>query len=256
MARSANESDVNPLDRRQFLVRTGGALAAGLIIGGGAAAGEAAPEVFKLPPLPYPADALEPFIDKMTMEIHHGKHHAAYVANLNKALADHPDLHKKTVKELLEGLNTLPEAIRTAVRNQGGGHHNHSIFWPSMKAKGAGGGGEPEGKLADEIKASFGGFAQMKEKMTEAATKVFGSGWAWLVKKPEGKLEVLSMPNQDSPLSQGLQPLLGLDVWEHAYYLKYQNRRPEYIAAWWNVVNWEAVGKRLTSEEAHEKKKA
>ncbi len=239
---SSETTSPGPLGRREFLLRSGGALAAGLAIGGPAGAGEVA-EGFKLPPLPYPPDALEPSIDKMTMEIHHGKHHAAYVANLNKALAEHPELLRKSVKELLEDLSSIPESIRTAVRNHGGGHLNHTLFWTGMKPHG---GGEPEGKLAEAVQASLGGFKQLKEKMGDAATKVFGSGWAWLVKRGE-RLEVITTPNQDSPVSQGLTPLLGLDVWEHAYYLKYQNRRPEYIAAWWNVVNWQEVGKRLTA---------
>jgi Fe-Mn family superoxide dismutase len=171
------------------------------------------------------------------MEIHHNFHHAAYVANLNKAVAQFPELGRKSVEELLQGLNSVPEGIRTAVRNQGGGHSNHSLFWKMMSGSG---GGEPKGELAQGIEKAFGGFAGFKGKLGEAATKVFGSGWAWLV-LDEGVLKIESTPNQDSPLSKGRHPLLGLDVWEHAYYLKYQNRRPEYIAAFWNVVNWEFV---------------
>jgi len=196
---------------------------------------------FMLPPLPYAADALEPHIDARTMEIHHDKHHAAYVTNLNKALADFPELGKKPIEELISTQNTLPEKVRTAVRNQGGGHLNHSLFWQMMKK---GGGGQPAAELAKAIDTSFGSFSGFKEKFTEAATKVFGSGWAWLVLS--GKtLKIESLPNQDAPLASGLQPILGLDVWEHAYYLKYQNRRPEYIAAWFNVINWDFAGERF-----------
>jgi Fe-Mn family superoxide dismutase len=198
---------------------------------------------FTLPPLPYPADALEPHIDKATMEIHHGKHHGAYVTNLNKALESAPDLQSKTIEELLAGnLAAVPEAIKTAVRNNGGGHANHSLFWNLLSAKG---GGAPKGEIENVITATFGGFDSFKEKFNAAATTRFGSGWAWLVKGKDGKFEILSTANQDSPLMDGKKPILGLDVWEHAYYLKYQNRRPEYIAAWWNVVNWDEVNKQL-----------
>ena len=190
---------------------------------------------FTLPPLPYAYDALEPHIDARTMEIHHDKHHAAYVANLNKAVADYPDLGQKPAADLLKDLNAIPEKIRTAVRNNGGGHFNHSLFWEMMKPAG---GGEPAGDLAKAIETNCGSFSNFKTQFTEAATKVFGSGWAWLTLK-EGKLAIQGMPNQDSPISQGAVPLLGLDVWEHAYYLKYQNKRADYITAWWNVVNWE-----------------
>jgi Fe-Mn family superoxide dismutase len=198
---------------------------------------------FTLPPLPYPADALEPHIDKATMEIHHGKHHGAYVTNLNKALESAPDLQSKTIEELLAGnLAAIPEAIKTAVRNNGGGHANHSLFWNLLSAKG---GGAPKGEIENVITATFGGFDSFKEKFNAAATTRFGSGWAWLVKGKDGKFEILSTANQDSPLMDGKKPILGLDVWEHAYYLKYQNRRPEYIAAWWNVVNWDEANKQL-----------
>jgi superoxide dismutase, Fe-Mn family len=198
---------------------------------------------FTLPPLPYPADALEPHIDKTTMEIHHGKHHGAYVTNLNKALESAPDLQSKTVEELLAGnLAAVPEAIKTAVRNNGGGHANHSLFWNLLSAKG---GGTPKGQIENVITATFGGFDSFKEKFNAAATTRFGSGWAWLVKGGDGKFEILSTANQDSPLMDGKKPILGLDVWEHAYYLKYQNRRPEYIAAWWNLVNWDEANKQL-----------
>ena len=203
---------------------------------------------FSLPPLPYPSDALEPHIDKMTMEIHHGKHHNTYVTNLNKALESAAQLANKSVEELLaNNCAAVPENIRTAVRNNGGGHVNHSMFWLIMGPKS---GGQPTGKLGDAIKNTFGGFDAFKEKFTAAAVGRFGSGWAWLVKDTSGKLDLISTANQDSPLMEGKFPLLGLDVWEHAYYLKYQNRRPDYIAAWWNVVNWDEVGKRFDSGKA------
>ncbi len=195
-----------------------------------------------LPPLPYPHDALEPYIDRQTMEIHHGKHHQAYVTNLNKALEGHPDLKGKGVEDLLRGFCHVPKEIQTAVRNHGGGAGNHALFWESM---GPGKGGEPSGHAADVLKAAFGGFAPFKERFSQAATSHFGSGWAWLVLSKAGRLEVLSTPNQDSPLITGQTPILGLDVWEHAYYLKYQSRRPDYVSAWWNVVDWDAVGRRL-----------
>jgi Fe-Mn family superoxide dismutase len=200
---------------------------------------------YELPALPYGYDALEPYIDTRTMEIHHSKHHAGYVNGLNNALADYPQLQEKTVNELLADLDAIPEAIRTAVRNSGGGHANHTLFWELM---GSNAGGEPGGNIADAIKKTFGDFTSFKDVFSKAAATRFGSGWAWLVKTSDGALEVLSTPNQDTPISQGLTPILGLDVWEHAYYLKYQNRRPDYIAAWWNVVNWAAVEKNF--EEA------
>ena len=189
---------------------------------------------FELPSLPYPHDALEPVIDTKTMEIHHGKHHAAYVANLNKALEAHPDLQKLTIDKLIANLGQVPDAARTAVRNNGGGHFNHTMFWSLMKK---GGGGEPQGDLAKAIGAAFGTFADFKTKFAAAGVGRFGSGWAWLVVR-DGKLVIESTPNQDSPVMDGGKPVLGLDVWEHAYYLKYQNRRPDYIEAWWNVVDW------------------
>ena len=200
---------------------------------------------FELLPLSYSYDALEPYIDAQTMQIHHDKHHATYVEKLNKALEKYPDLQSKSLENLLKDLNSIPEDIRTAVRNHGGGHFNHSFFWkvmdpPSPKAS-AGKGGEPSGDLGGIIKSEFGSFEDFKKKFSDAAATLFGSGWAWLVKSGDGKLSVVPTLNQDSPLSQGLTPLLGLDIWEHAYYLKYQNRRPEYIEAWWNVVNWEQV---------------
>src|SRR5580692_7603704 len=199
---------------------------------------------FTLPPLPYAPDALEPNIDKMTMEIHHGKHHAAYVTNLNKALESAPDLQSKTIEELLaNNCAAVPESIRTAVRNNGGGHANHSLFWTIM---GPGKGGAPVGNLAQAITGAFGGFDAFKEKFNAAATTRFGSGWAWLVKSGSA-IEIISTANQDSPVMDGKFPVIGLDVWEHAYYLKYQNRRPEYIGAWWNVVNWAEAEKRFNS---------
>jgi len=199
---------------------------------------------FTVPPLPYAFDALEPYIDKQTMEIHHGKHHAAYVTNLNKALESAPNLQNKTVEELLaNNCAIVPEAIRTAVRNNGGGHINHSMFWTILAPKA---GGSPTGNIAQAINSTFGSFDTFKEKFAAAATGRFGSGWAWLAKSSKG-LELFSTANQDSPMMEGHFPVLGLDVWEHAYYLKYQNRRPEYIAAWWSVVNWAEIEKRFNS---------
>jgi Fe-Mn family superoxide dismutase len=194
-----------------------------------------------LPPLPYPSDALEPHIDKQTMEIHHGKHHNAYVTNLNAALEKHPELQSKSIDELLKGINTVPEDIRTAVRNNGGGHANHSMFWQIM---GPQAGGAPSGAIADAINSSFGSFDKLKEEVKKAAVGRFGSGWAWVIDNG-GKLVVESSANQDSPLMEGKKAVFGIDVWEHAYYLKYQNRRPDYIDAWWNVVNWAEINKRL-----------
>jgi Fe-Mn family superoxide dismutase len=198
---------------------------------------------FTLPDLPYAPDALEPYIDKATMEIHHGKHHGAYVTNVNKALESAPDLAGKTVEQLLaNNLSAVPESIRTAVRNNGGGHLNHTMFW-SIMAPNAG--GQPSGKVADAIKSTFGSFDSFKEKFTAAGMGRFGSGWAWLVKDQSGKLDIVSTANQDSPIMEGKLPVMGVDVWEHAYYLKYQNRRAEYLAAWWNVVNWKEIEKRF-----------
>jgi len=199
---------------------------------------------FTLPPLPFPSDALEPTIDKLTMEIHHGKHHAAYVNNLNKALESAPQLAGKPVEELLaKNLAVVPEAIKTAVRNNGGGHYNHTLFWDILNPAGKPG-HSPVGSLAGAIVGTFGSFDAFKEKFTAAATTRFGSGWAWLIKNGD-KLEVISTANQDSPVMDGHFPVLGLDVWEHAYYLKYQNRRPDYIAAFWSVINWKVAEDRF-----------
>jgi Fe-Mn family superoxide dismutase len=204
---------------------------------------------FTLPDLPYAFDALEPTIDARTMEIHHGKHHNAYVTNLNKALAGQDSLLGMSIEDLCIKLDTIPESIRTAVRNNGGGHYNHSLFWSIMSPHG---GGEPNGALADAINGAFGSFADFREAFSAAAATRFGSGWAWLGVKDDGSLRVSSTPNQDNPLMNGLgaevcRPILGLDVWEHAYYLKHQNRRPDYIAAWWDVVDWDAVARRFAA---------
>jgi len=199
---------------------------------------------FTLPPLPFPSGALEPHIDKMTMEIHHGKHHAAYVNNLNKALEQAPQLSGKSLEELLAGnLAIVPEGIKMPVRNNAGGHYNHTLFWDILNPAGKPG-ATPVGQLASAISSTFGSFDQFKEKFTAAATGRFGSGWGWLIKKG-GKLEIISTANQDSPVMDGAYPVIGLDVWEHAYYLKYQNRRPDYITAWWNVVNWKVADERF-----------
>lgn len=238
------------MDRRKFLVNTGivgaGIVGAGHVAPGLLRAGttnnldlnhtsEDKPMAFTVPALPYSFDALEPHIDAKTMEIHHDKHHAAYVNNLNKALEGHADLQAKSIDDLLKNLDAVPEGIRTAVRNNGGGHWNHSLFWTLMKK---GGGGEPKGALGEDIKATFGSFADFQTKFAAAGAGRFGSGWAWLIVK-DGKLVVDSTPNQDTPYLLGGKAVLGLDVWEHAYYLKYQNLRPDYIKAWWNVVDWD-----------------
>jgi Fe-Mn family superoxide dismutase len=195
----------------------------------------------ELPALPYAHDALEPFIDTMTMQIHHGKHHATYVTNLNAALEQYPDFQKHSVDDLIRNIATVPEAIRTAVRNNGGGHANHAMFWQLMAPKA---GGDPSGPLADAIKTSFGSFEAFKGEFKKAALGRFGSGWAWLVNNG-GKLAIESTPNQDSPVMEGRQVVMGIDVWEHAYYLKYQNRRADYVDAWWSVVNWSEIAKRF-----------
>ncbi len=201
---------------------------------------------FTLPALPYAPEALEPNIDKLTMEIHHGKHHQAYVNNLNAALEGHSDLASKSIEDLIRNINSLPDSIRTAVRNNGGGHWNHSFFWNLLKPNA---GGNPTGKVAELIQRDFGSFEAMKEQFNKAAATRFGSGWAWLCKMPDGKLAICSTPNQDNPLMDIAEcsgsPILGLDVWEHAYYLNYQNRRPDYISAFWNIVNWDQVNQNL-----------
>jgi Fe-Mn family superoxide dismutase len=201
---------------------------------------------FTLPPLPYPADALEPYIDKMTMEIHHGRHHKAYVDNVNKALEGQTALQSLSIEQLMREINRVPQNIRQAVINNGGGHVNHTMFWEIMGPKA---GGQPSGPLADEIKKTFGDFATFQAQVKQAAVGRFGSGWAWLV-LADGKLQIVSTPNQDSPYMNGQVPVLGVDVWEHAYYLKYQNKRPDYVDAWWNVVNWNAVAERFTKAKA------
>ena len=197
---------------------------------------------FTLPKLPYAYDALEPHIDARTMEIHYTKHHQTYIDNANAAIEKHPALASKSVEELLSALDQVPEAIRTVIRNHGGGHANHSLFWTVMKA---GGGGKPGGDLAPAIDQAFDGFDAFKGQLETAAKTRFGSGWAWLSAKKDGSLAITSTANQDSPLSEGMSPILGLDVWEHAYYLKYQNKRPDYVAAFWNVVNWDEVARRM-----------
>ena len=195
--------------------------------------------MFTLPDLPYDFNALEPYIDARTMEIHHGKHHQAYIDNLNKALEKAPALQEKTIEQIVGDLNSAPEEVRTAIRNHGGGHYNHSLFWKAMSPSG---GGRPTGELLDKIDASFGSFEAFKEKFSQAAITRFGSGWGWLSLNGNGGLVVHSTPNQDTPLMEGFKPILGIDVWEHAYYLLYQNRRPEYVSSFWNVINWEQVG--------------
>ena len=193
---------------------------------------------FELPPLPNPLDALEPHIDAQTMEIHHSGHHQTYINNLNAAIEKHPEWQGRDLEEILRDIDSVPEDIRTAVRNNGGGHSNHTLFWEIM---GPNAGGEPQGELAQAIQQAFGGFQEFKQQLSQKAIGQFGSGWGWLVVGSGGELQVISTPNQDNPLMQGLTPILGLDVWEHAYYLKYQNKRPDYVAAWWNVVNWPKV---------------
>jgi superoxide dismutase, Fe-Mn family len=195
-----------------------------------------------LAPLPYDYAALEPYIDAQTMQLHHDKHHAAYINNLNAALESYSELQSKSIEELVTSLDTLPEAIRTTVRNNAGGHYNHTLFWNLMTPNAS---GQPTGAIADAINSTFGDFDTFKQQFVTAGTKVFGSGWVWLVSSPDRQLQIITTPNQDTPIASGLHPLLGNDVWEHAYYLKYQNRRPEYLNAWWNVVNWEEVNRRF-----------
>jgi len=208
---------------------------------------------YQLPPLPYDYSALDATIDTQTMQLHHDKHHAAYVTNANGALEKHPDLEKKfpTVEDLLRNINQVPEDVRTVLRNNAGGHSNHSMFWTIMQPKG---GGPATGPVSDAIKQAFGGFDQFVEQFNTAGTKQFGSGWVWLVRGADRKLQIITTPNQDSPIMQGLYPVMGNDVWEHAYYLKYQNRRADYLKAWWNVVNWKEINKRFEESESHLKK--
>lgn len=197
---------------------------------------------FELKPLPYAYDALEPYIDATTMQLHHDKHHAAYVNNLNAAIEKHSDLQSMSVEDLVTHLDRVPEDVRTTVRNNAGGHVNHTMFWEIM---GANGSGAPTGAISEAINNSFGSFDAFKQQFNDAGTKRFGSGWVWLVRSQQGDLQILSTPNQDSPLIEGHTPIMGNDVWEHAYYLKYQNRRPEYLNAWWNVLNWEEINRRF-----------
>ncbi len=238
------------IDRRHFLFLLGASVGAFAL--DSHASAEKAPisqstpsgnTVYSVPPLPYAYDALEPHIDQATMQFHHDKHHAAYVKNLNAALDKHPELKSKPVEEMLRNLNSVPADIRQIVRNNGGGHVNHSMFWLIMKPQG---GGEPTGALAKAINQSFGSFAAFKKQFNEAGTSRFGSGWVWLVRVAD-KLEIMTTPNQDSPLSEGKYPIMGNDVWEHAYYLKYQNRRADYLDAWWNVLNWDEINKRFAT---------
>ena len=200
-----------------------------------------AQKAHELPPLPYAYEALEPTIDTETMHLHHDKHHAAYVNNLNAAIEKHPELASKSAEDLIRNLNGVPEDVRATVRNNGGGHVNHTMFWQIMAPKA---GGEPSGPLADEIRKTFGSFEEFKTKFNDAGVKQFGSGWAWLVRGNDNKLQIISTPNQDNPLMQGLWPIMGNDLWEHAYYLKYKNARPDYLKAWWAVANWKEIEKR------------
>jgi superoxide dismutase, Fe-Mn family len=232
-----------PIPSRRRFLQTGLALGGAGALGRGSLA-FAADEAFALPPLPYAYDALAPVIDEKTMIIHHTKHHQGYVNKLNAAVAAEPSLAGKTVEQLLANLPTIPESVRTAVRNNGGGHANHTLFWTVMRAPRDG--NAPAGKLAEAIASSFGSVEKFQEAFGAAAGGQFGSGWAWLAVGPDG-LEIVATPNQDTPISQGKKPLLGLDVWEHAYYLNYQNRRPDYIKAWWQVVNWDEVAKRFAA---------
>ena len=212
---------------------------------------------FELPALPYAFDALEPAIDRQTMEIHHDRHHGAYVKNLNAALEKHGNLQSQTPEQLISNLNAIPDDIRTAVRNNGGGHVNHSMFWKIMaKAGGKNVGGDATDAVCKAIASGFGSFNDFKTKFNETGTKHFGSGWVWLAAGRDGKIQILSTPNQDNPLMQGLYPIMGNDLWEHAYYLKYQNKRPDYLAAWWSVVNWNEVNQRFLAAQDHFKRAA
>jgi Fe-Mn family superoxide dismutase len=231
------------LSRRQLLYTTGVSAAALAMSPFSKLIAEEKKAEFTLPKLPYDYDALQPSIDEKTMQIHHDKHHQAYVDNLNKAMADAPDLQGKSIEAILMDTDKIPEKVRQAIINNGGGHANHSMFWLNMGPKGKSGGGEPKGDLAKAIDSSFGSYAKFQDLLADAAMKRFGSGWAWLV-ADKGKLAVVSTANQDSPISKGQTPIVGVDVWEHAYYLNYQNRRADYVKAWWNVVNWSDAAER------------
>lgn len=230
------------MNRRSFLLTT----LAGLTVLPNLAEAQEVKQLYELPPLPYAYDALEPYIDADTMRFHHDRHHAAYVNNLNRALTPYPELHNKCLTELIQNLDQLPSPIRTTVRNNGGGHLNHTLFWAIMSPAG---GGKPTGNIAQAIDTTFGSFTEFQQSFEQAGLSVFGSGWVWLVGSGD-RLEIITTPNQDSPLLQGKYPLLGNDVWEHAYYLKYQNRRGDYLKAWWNVVNWEVVNLRFMNQFA------
>jgi Fe-Mn family superoxide dismutase len=232
---------MHTLTRRELLQSAAAGAAALAVAPLAAGTARAAQSGFTLPPLPYPYDALEPYIDKMTMEIHHDRHHKAYVDNLNKAVGKHPELAGKSVEDLLRNIKAVPEDIRQAVINNGGGHYNHTLFWEIM-AKDAG--GKPTGALASAIETDLGDFGKVQQTISERAIGQFGSGWAWLAVGQGGKLQIVATPNQNAPLLMGMTPILGIDVWEHAYYLKYQNKRADYVKAWWNVVNWKAVADR------------
>jgi superoxide dismutase, Fe-Mn family len=238
------------VDRRYFLILIGATTGAAALSNWSTARADNAQlpkpnnTTFKLPPLPYAYDALEPYIDKRTMEFHHDKHHATYVKNLNEAISKYPNLKGKSVEELLQSLNSIPDDIRKTVRNNGGGHLNHTMFWEIMSANPSNKPRKPQGELAKAINQTFGSFEKFQQQFNEAGTKQFGSGWAWLVKDKDGALKVASTANQDSPILEGMSPIMGNDVWEHAYYLKYQNRRADYLKSWWNVVNWEEVNRR------------
>ena len=240
------------MTRRQAIKATALTIAAtsisglshGTVLAQGTPADNSPQGSYVLPPLPYAADALEPHIDAQTMLIHHDKHHAAYVANLNKALATFPDLTKKSAEELVTEITQVPESTRTAVQNNAGGHANHSLFWQLMKKDG---GGKPENELGKAIDGKFTSFDSFKEQFSKSTLSVFGSGWAWLVLTPQKTVEIVTTPNQNSPLTNGQKPIFGIDVWEHAYYLKYQNRRVEYVAAWWNVLNWDFIQNRYSA---------
>ena len=236
---------MNALNRRAVLLGTA-MLGSAAMLGRVRAQSSAPAGPFKLDPLPYPAGKNEPHIDAMTMELHHDKHHAAYVGNLNAALAQHGELAKRPLQEILAGLGDVPESIRTAVRNNAGGHANHTMFWQVM----GGAGGEPKGEVKTAIDRDFGSFDKLKESFNDAGGKVFGSGWVFVTVSRDGKLALVAKPNQDTPLMEGQRVLFGNDVWEHAYYLKYQNRRPDYLKAWWNVVNWDKVGERYAAAKA------